>query len=96
MKKILFLLAMITCLYSCKSEAERAEEIIREYMFESLYDYESYQPIRTEGSGTHFKHKFRCKTAGGVARIHMWDFTLNLEEKRVSYYIDDSGEIQFP
>jgi hypothetical protein len=83
-------------LTSCKSEIEKAEEIIRAYMFETLYDYDSYQPINTEKDGAFFKHKFRCKTAGGLSRIHTWKFFLNIDEGRISSYYDDDGELQFP
>ena len=98
MKKILFLLAMVAFLYSCKSEKDKAEEIIRNFMFESLLDYDSYQPISTEiSAGGYFaKHKFRCKTAGGISSIHHWEFTLDYDNKCVKYYKDDDGDIQFP
>lgn len=37
---------MILCV-SCKSKEEKALELINDYMFKTLYDYESYQPIET-------------------------------------------------
>lgn len=51
MKKILFslLLAVISVgVMSCKSEQDKAEDLIDEYMLNSAYDYESYKPIKTE------------------------------------------------
>lgn len=99
MKKLLPLLMFTFCLCSCKSDKDVAEEIIRQYMFETLYDYDSYQPISSEpvfSSWEYVKHKFRCKTAGGLSRIHTWEFFLNLEDKRVSFYTDDKGEFQLP
>lgn len=49
MKNIHFfpiLFIMILCV-SCKSKEEKALELINDYMFSTLYDYESYQPIET-------------------------------------------------
>ena len=99
MKKILFILAIVAGLCSCKSEKEVAEEIIRNYMFETLYDYDSYQPISSEpavSSWNIVKHKFRCKTAGGLSRIHTWEFFIDINEKRVISYNDDDGKLQLP
>lgn len=98
MKKALFLLAMCFCLVACKSEKQKAEDIIRSYMFETLYDYNSYQPISTEVklSGFSATHKFRCKTAGGLSRIHTWEFHIDFDEEKVSWYYDDEGKLQLP
>lgn len=98
MKKLILILAAVSAIFliSCKSEIEKAEDIIRAYMFETLYDYDSYQPISTEKDVIDYKHKFRCKTAGGLSRIHTWKFVLDFDEGRVRFYYDDNGELQFP
>ena len=31
----------------CKSKEDKANELIKDYMFKNLYDFESYQPIET-------------------------------------------------
>lgn len=51
MKKVLLsLLAVSICLLfaQCKSKEEKANELIKDYMFKNLYDFESYQPIETK------------------------------------------------
>ena len=35
------------CLVSCISEEDKAENLIKEKMFKTLYDFESYEPIET-------------------------------------------------
>ncbi len=48
MKKILFLLlASTVILASCKSNEEKAEELIKKELSKTLYDFDSYQPIET-------------------------------------------------
>lgn len=48
MKKLLPLyLLLIIGFTSCKSNEEKALELINEKMFTTLYDYESYEPIET-------------------------------------------------
>ena len=51
MKRLLLsLLTMILCLSftQCKSKEDKANELIKDYMFKNLYDFESYQPIETK------------------------------------------------
>ena len=49
MRKVNYLIMLIVCLsfVQCKSNEDKANELIDEYMFNRLYDYESYQPIET-------------------------------------------------
>lgn len=46
MKKVLFFLACV-CLFSCQSKEEKISELIKEEMFKTLYDFDSYEPIET-------------------------------------------------
>lgn len=52
MKKTILsmLLAVMTvgAFTSCKSDQEKAEDVIREYMRQTAYDYNSYDPIETK------------------------------------------------
>lgn len=48
MKKILFLFLFMPFLISCKSNEEKINDLIREQMFHTLYDYQSYEPIETK------------------------------------------------
>ena len=41
------LLTAAACAASCASREKRADKAIAEYLFKTLYDYESYQPIET-------------------------------------------------
>lgn len=41
-------LTAIFILSGCKSKEEKALEIIKNEMFKTLYDFESYQPIETK------------------------------------------------
>lgn len=50
MKKIFISACILLCtitLSSCKSKEEKALEIIKNEMFKTLYDFESYEPIET-------------------------------------------------
>ena len=48
MKRIILLLIPTLCiLVSCKSKEDKALELIDKQMFQTLYDYESYQPVET-------------------------------------------------
>lgn len=79
MKKILFLLAMCFCLLSCGNK----KDTIDKFMFENLYDYESYQLIEMKEIGNSIVElKFRCKSAGGISKINNWTFNF-----------DDNGDI---
>ena len=48
MKKILFLMAITIMLVGCQSREEKAAELIKQEMFKTLYDFESYEPIETK------------------------------------------------
>lgn len=48
MRKFLFLMTMATVLIGCKSNEEKALEAIKNEMFKTLYDFESYEPIDTK------------------------------------------------
>ena len=48
MKKILFILASILLLASCKSREEKVAELIKDNMFKTLYDFSSYEPIESK------------------------------------------------
>lgn len=43
-------MALSICLSfsQCKSKEDKANELIKDYMFKNLYDFESYQPIETK------------------------------------------------
>lgn len=48
MKQIIMALAAIFILSGCKSKEEKALEAIKNEMFKTLYDFESYQPVETK------------------------------------------------
>ena len=49
MKKILLVLTAIVALTatSCTSNEKKAYKLIKQHMYESLYDYKSYEPTKT-------------------------------------------------
>ncbi|MGI6313440.1 MAG: hypothetical protein ACOXZI_03825 [Candidatus Cryptobacteroides sp.] len=50
MKKILLIVAIAISTFSlnsCKSKEDKANELIKQEMFKTLYDFESYQPVET-------------------------------------------------
>lgn len=47
MKKILSILLFFPLFMSCKTNEEKIQDLIREQMFQTLYDYQSYEPIET-------------------------------------------------
>ena len=46
MKKVLLFLAC-ACLFSCQSRDAKISKLIKDEMFKTLYDFESYEPIET-------------------------------------------------
>ena len=48
MKKLIF--AFLTCivLFGCKSKEDKVADLIKDEMFKTLYDFESYEPIETK------------------------------------------------
>lgn len=47
MKKLFAILLMMPLLICCKSKEEKALALINDEMFQTLYDYDSYQPVQT-------------------------------------------------
>lgn len=45
MRRILFFLLIVPLFVACKSNEEKIQDLIREQMFQTLYDYKSYEPI---------------------------------------------------
>ena len=48
MKQILYLALSALIFVGCKSHEEKAAELIKQDMFKTLYDFESYEPIETQ------------------------------------------------
>ena len=50
MKRDLFIVICVLAgiFVSCTSDEKKANKLIKQYMFENLYDYESYQPTKTQ------------------------------------------------
>lgn len=50
MKRNLFVIVYVFAglLVSCTSNEEKADKLIKQYMFENLYDYQSYEPTKTQ------------------------------------------------
>ena len=48
MRKILFLMIFALIMAGCKSREEKVAEVIKQEMFKTLYDFESYEPIETK------------------------------------------------
>lgn len=48
MKNYIILSVVCLCLFGCKSREEKAAELIKQEMFKTLYDFESYEPIETK------------------------------------------------
>ncbi len=46
MKKVLLFLVCV-CLFSCQSRDAKISKLIKDEMFKTLYDFESYEPIET-------------------------------------------------
>lgn len=70
MKKLLLsLLAITICLSfnQCKSKEDRANELIKDYMFKSLYDFGSYEPIETK-----FDSAFHTIYTDSTARFYAY------------------------
>ena len=90
MKKLLLILALIPLFWlsSCNSK----EKAIADFMFENLYDYNSYQAIETKEYSSIATHRFRCKTAGGISKINEWTFCFNENGTIRSVYDESKKE----
>ena len=47
MKRLAYFLISFTLLVSCQSKVDKANKLIKEQFFKTLYDFQSYQPIET-------------------------------------------------
>lgn len=47
MKHLLWTILLAMTMVSCKSDEEKVNDLIRNVMFETLFDYQSYEPIKT-------------------------------------------------
>ena len=48
MKKALFVALIASIFVGCQSKEEKAEKLIKERLFKTLYDFSSYEPIETK------------------------------------------------
>ena len=67
MRKLLFLLVVVLCV-GCTSKEDKVNKLIKDDMFKSLYDFESYEPIETKIDSA-FNSVFRDSLALALAQI---------------------------
>lgn len=48
LKKIGIAMMLISIIVGCESNEKKADKLIKEYLFRTLYDFKSYEPILTE------------------------------------------------
>ena len=63
MKKVLLFLSSCVFLFSCQSREEKVAELIKQQMFKTLYDFESYEPIETSQIDSVFTSIYTDSTA---------------------------------
>jgi len=78
---------VIVSLVSCKSKEEKVENLIKEEMFRTLYDYASYEPIETSIDSA-FTSIYRDST------IMYYGFLLSSSVENAQNYLDRVKEAQ--
>lgn len=86
MKKYCLLCFFIPLLVSCKSKEEKIQDLIREQMFQTLYDYKSYEPIETSSITEEIHSLYNDSTIVMLVKEHTEG------EKRVGYTYKDKVE----
>lgn len=86
MKKMLFLLVTL-CLFGCQSREERKiSELIKDDMFKTLYDFESYEPIETSKADSAFTTIYKDSSITAKAIMIL------LAREEISKWLEDSQE----
>ncbi len=82
MKNYIILSAICLCLFGCKSREEKAAELIKQEMFKTLYDFESYEPIETkiDSAFTSIYTDSIIKSYAYIARAFLDDVQENLDK----------------
>lgn len=83
MKKILSFLLVSLLLFGCQSREEKAQELIKQDMFKTLYDFASYEPIETKIDSAFtsiYTDTLALLYANGINEMFE-----ELEDKRVEY-----------
>lgn len=68
----IMILSIALSFLSCQSKEKKAEELIKERMFETAFDFDSYQPISTSIEETHidiFSNLECIEAAKGVLEL---------------------------
>lgn len=82
MKKILSSFLVSLLLFSCQNREEKAAELIKQEMFKTLYDFESYEPIETkiDSAFTSIYTDSIIKSYAYIARAFLDDVEENLDK----------------
>ena len=86
MKKCIILLTIIAtlCITSCKSNEEKANELIRAELSKTLYDFDSYQPVETivkEAKNTAFNNE-KCWQWASLANLYLDECHKHIESSK--------------
>lgn len=83
MKKIIILFTLIVLLFSCTSKEKRAEKLIKQDLFETLFDYSSYEPVKTDKLDSAFSSPQTDSTIYSLASDfkYVFDKCNEVEEK---------------
>ena len=90
MRKILSFLFVFLLLCSCQSREEKVAELIKQEMFKTLYDFESYEPIETkiDSAFTSIYTDSIIKSYAYIARAFLDDVEENLDK-----FKDNNGRL---
>lgn len=82
MKNYIVFSAICLCLFGCKSREEKATELIKQEMFKTLYNFESYEPIETklDSAFTSIYTDSIIKSYAYIARTFLDDVQENLDK----------------
>lgn len=87
MKKLIF--ALLTCIvfFGCKSKKDKVADIIKDEMFKTLYDFESYEPIETKIDSAFYSiyTDSAILAQAYIAKLFLDDINESLEEEEKAH-----------
>ena len=91
MKKIIFLMISVLIIAGCQSREKKVSKLVKQEMFKTLYDFESYEPIETKTDSA-----FSSIYADSTIRMHAYiaRFLLDDIEENLSKIKDDQSTME--
>ena len=95
MKKIFAILILGIFMFSCSSNESKVEDLISDYMFKNLNDFDSYEPIETKVDSFYtsvYTDSFIVKRADNILAFMIQNEELSKQRKAHSDYIINNAK----